>query len=570
MRRRIALAAEWCGLTCVFVMLALMAARPLAHDDLFFHLRTGDLILRTGSVPHTDSFSHTLPGAPWTSHEWGFAVLVDLVFRAFRYPGLVWLTSLLVVGAFALVYALMRRLALGRTYACVPLLMVAMLGSARPGFILRAALLSSVALAALQYLLHLHHARPRRSTALAIVALFFLWANVHVGAVLGFVVLGSYWVQLTVDRWRASSHRSVRSVVRCGLNSAAMLGATCLLITLANPNTFKLWTFPFELDAIYYRSGLQWTLNMFEPPLPHTQPYFFVGLAMMMAACLPLRRLRALLSDPGRPMLMQALCMSFYAAMALRSTRFIPDFFIVALPFCAARWGASPMPSNTAAGKAGGDGWLHAAGAVVALAAAALLRPMAPSDPISDFFPKRAVAFMQHEHIRGRMFNFMNWGGYLGWQLDTTVYWDGRNDVFWPLVKEYNAGADVGALLEQHRIDMVIVDEDSYGSFKNYLAARGKTWSLIYFDDRVALYLKNDAAFAPKLLAQRYRLLQPFALPSPDALRALSRDPVLVARLEAELARVYQQGGDGYLATTVRGALKQARGQLSAAANAHD
>jgi hypothetical protein len=568
MRRRVTYAAEWCGLTCVFVLLALMAARPLAHDDLFFHLRTGDLILRTGSVPHADSYSHTMPGAPWTTHEWGFAILVALVFRSFGYSGLVGLTSVLAVVAFALVYALMRRLAGGRTFACVPLLIVAILGAARPGFILRAALLSTVALALLQYLLHVHHARPRRSTGFAIVALFFFWANVHVGAVLGFSVLGAYWVQVTADRWRASVQRGLRALVHCALNSAALLGVTCVLVTLANANTVKLWTFPFELNAIYYHSGMEWTLNMFEPPLPATQPFFFLGVATLMVACLPLRAFVALVSHSGHAMLMQALCAAFYAAMALRSTRFIPDFFIVALPLCAARWGALLPRSETPARKRMSDAWLHAGGVVVALVTAAALRPSVPADPISDFFPKSAVAFMQREHIRGRMLNFMNWGGYLGWRLNTTVYWDGRNDVFWPLVKEYNASTRVGDLLEQHRIDMLVAELGTYEAFKDYLAAHAKTWSLIYFDDRAAVYLKNDGPFSPKLLAQRYRLLQPFAFPSPEAIRALSRDPALVSRLEAEIARAHEQGGDGYIATGLRSALKQARGQLSSAVNA--
>jgi hypothetical protein len=53
----------------LFGLLA-MTARNAVDPDLWWHLRTGQLIVDTGLVPHSDPFSFTRAGSPWVSHEW--------------------------------------------------------------------------------------------------------------------------------------------------------------------------------------------------------------------------------------------------------------------------------------------------------------------------------------------------------------------------------------------------------------------------------------------------------------------------------------------------------------------
>lgn len=38
--------------------------------DFWWHLKTGELIAKTGTVPIADSFSYTVYGQAWTAHEW--------------------------------------------------------------------------------------------------------------------------------------------------------------------------------------------------------------------------------------------------------------------------------------------------------------------------------------------------------------------------------------------------------------------------------------------------------------------------------------------------------------------
>ena len=39
-------------------------------SDTGWHIRTGEMILRNGSLPHTDPFSFTRTGQPWFAWEW--------------------------------------------------------------------------------------------------------------------------------------------------------------------------------------------------------------------------------------------------------------------------------------------------------------------------------------------------------------------------------------------------------------------------------------------------------------------------------------------------------------------
>ncbi len=54
------------------------ALRPVGDPDIFWHLRTGELILDTHRLPSHDSWSATGPSLPWVPHEW----LGELFFTA--------------------------------------------------------------------------------------------------------------------------------------------------------------------------------------------------------------------------------------------------------------------------------------------------------------------------------------------------------------------------------------------------------------------------------------------------------------------------------------------------------
>ena len=54
----------------LFIAVFSMAARVPADTDTWWHLRSGQLILETHTIPTTDPFSHTRAGQAWIDHSW--------------------------------------------------------------------------------------------------------------------------------------------------------------------------------------------------------------------------------------------------------------------------------------------------------------------------------------------------------------------------------------------------------------------------------------------------------------------------------------------------------------------
>src|SRR5688500_1487164 len=88
----------------VFSYAFFFASRPLSDADFWFHLKTGEYILRTGWVPRTDPFSYTHFGRAWTAHGWLSGLLFYILYSSFGSYLLSFLFALLAALAFWIVY----------------------------------------------------------------------------------------------------------------------------------------------------------------------------------------------------------------------------------------------------------------------------------------------------------------------------------------------------------------------------------------------------------------------------------------------------------------------------------
>ncbi len=60
------------AIAATFLFVAVLQVHRLDDQDTWWHLATGRLIAERGSVPATDPFSFTAPGAPWINRQWLF------------------------------------------------------------------------------------------------------------------------------------------------------------------------------------------------------------------------------------------------------------------------------------------------------------------------------------------------------------------------------------------------------------------------------------------------------------------------------------------------------------------
>ncbi len=553
-----------------------LALRPLAHDDLFWQLRTGDWILHHRAVPHADLFSFTRLGAPWVTHEWGFALLSYGGFRLAGYVGLQALTALATLATFAAV-ALRTAIAArpaargaaGRAASTLPVIPVIAglcglgLWTVTTEVFLRAALLGEAMLALALLGLTVYSRSGDRRALAGVVAVFFFWANLHSGVVFGLFALGLYALEpllgkLVVPRWPSLAAAFPRRAAAPYIWT--LLGA--LAASLANPNGIQALLYPFRLSQILFASGIDWDLGHFAAASPTHNPGFLL-LAALLAA--------ALLSRSGArrpiPAFAELATVIAFGVLALLVPRLVFDFAVVALPVLGELLLRLQQEGADAAPAEGGAGasrlrQLIIPGGIAAVLCLAGGREWAAHSarPISRDLPEGGVRFLAQAGVRGRMFNHQNFGGFLGWRLQEPIFWDGRNDVFASLVREATTTpfAEVAA---RYGVDHLVLAENEYRDLQPELAT-GR-WGLVYWDDDCAVYLRRSGRFAPFLLRGELRLFPPFG--GRPGLRELALAPAAAAGVRGELDRVLALYPRNQRALYFEGVLSLYQGDTAAA-----
>src|SRR6476646_3159660 len=84
----------------IFLYLFLFASRPINDADFWFHLKTGQYVFSTHSVPRTELFSFTYRGIPWVAHGWLSGVLFYAMWATVGPRFLIFVFALLAAVAF--------------------------------------------------------------------------------------------------------------------------------------------------------------------------------------------------------------------------------------------------------------------------------------------------------------------------------------------------------------------------------------------------------------------------------------------------------------------------------------
>lgn len=188
----------------LFIVVWLFLADPLGWQrllqdaDTTLHIRVGEQILSSGSIPTTDSFSFSKPGGTWYAFEWLSEVALASAYNLAAFKGVVLLAGMLI----ALYLTMLLKYAIWRgangMIALFVVLMTATVGMihfhARPHLFTLLFLTGGVWL--LEY--------NRREGGLLIwtlVPITALWANLHGGFVIFLVLLTLRCAGCAAEAW---------------------------------------------------------------------------------------------------------------------------------------------------------------------------------------------------------------------------------------------------------------------------------------------------------------------------------------------------------------------------------
>jgi hypothetical protein len=405
-------------------------------SDAGWHIRTGEMILRTASLPHTDPYSFSRANQPWIDWEWLSDVLSGAVHQTFGLSGIVMLYGLAIAAGVWLWFRLNWDAGGNFILACV--LASPMLSICNLHWLARPHVLSWLFfLAAVRFCERLEGPLTWQQ-GLGVAAFSALWANVH-GSFFFAVLIPLVWGAgkwLNGLLWESANKKEHR------LKSVLLVAAIAAAATLLNPYG---WNLHLHVFKYLTDRDLLDRVGEFESFNFHAEGAFPITLGLFIAtagAVLSLMRHR----------LEHFLFSALLIVSALRSARGLPLVALLCLPLANgaitesldAAKDLKPrvrryVDSFLAYGRRlrtldSRNGGLAAVAIFCVLFAALLKAPgiAAHTGFPPDQFPVAAAPVVAGLPLQARIFAPDKFGGYLIYKFNGVrkVFFDGRSDFY--------------------------------------------------------------------------------------------------------------------------------------------
>lgn len=409
----------------LFGLLA-MTARNAVDPDLWWHLRTGQWIVESHSIPHSDPFSFTRAGHAWISHEWLSEAIFFELYKHGAAAALIVFSAIVTTVGFMLLY--LRCLPGGqRRHWAAAAAALGALASA-PSWGVRPQMFT-FALASLLLLL-IERGENRPKLLFWIPPVFLLWLNLHGGFALGPALLAAYGAGVLLE---TATGNTPWQEARPILIRILFVLIACMALVPLNPSGTHLYRYPLDtLRSPGMRSFIaEWRSPDFHASL--YRPLLLLWLLLLIALASARSRLQGRVIVP--------LLLTAFAA--LDASRHIPIFVLVAIPVIAA---ALPF-SSPSASRRRPTSWrfrpAFGALAIILMALFALAKwttlARNQNARLAQIFPRDAVEFLRTNSFpvnalsqNAKLFVYYDWGGYAIYNLYPRyrVFVDGRADLY--------------------------------------------------------------------------------------------------------------------------------------------
>ena len=470
------LAALLCVLAVIF------ASTRLNDPDMWWHLKMGQIIWDTHSIPTTDVFSYTTNHQASVPQEWLSQLSMYGFFRMAGFSGL--MAWLCVVGSLLFVagYCLCCLYTGNPKISFFGGLTIWLFSSI--GFSPRPQMIGYILLVLELLLIHLGRTRdPRWFFGLPI--LFAVWVNCHGSFLLGFVIAGIFLIAaftpfqaglLVSKRWDPDVRKTFLIVV-----------AVSVLALFCNPIGIKQVLYP--IDTMFHQP-----INLAN--VEEWQPLRMVearGLALLASlACIAL----VVIVRRSEFMWDELLLLAMGTWLAVSHTRLLFVFGILVAPILCRLtsdfWDGYDVERERPVPNA-----ILIAGSIV-VAILAFPSPSGIVQQLDRDNPTGAIAFMQANHLSGRMLNEYAYGGYLIWAApQNPVFIDGRADLYeWAgVLAEFTRWEQLQMppreLLDKYHVSTCLLARRSPMAT---VMALLPDWKLVYQDEKSVVFQRRIEA----------------------------------------------------------------------------
>jgi hypothetical protein len=508
-----------------------LSVRLLGDAGIGWHIRTGQQILAEHAIPRVDTFSSTLQGNPWFAWEWLYDVCVGELETSLGLNGVVWFTAIVIATTFAWTFQILMRRGVNLC-AALGLVLLAT-GASMIHFLARPHVVSWLFTLAWFWILdsseHESVTGPGSSVRrfYLLPLLMLVWVNVHGGFLVGFALLGIFWIAALWVWFRAKPDRieEIREKIAAGKRARDLLsgGLLSLAASFINPCGWKLHA------HIYSYLSNRFLMNHIE----EFQSPNFHGIAQKCFAILILIALATIATHRRELSISHLLTVLFAVYTGLYASRSIPVSSILLIliigPLLCGRGGASESAlSERSASKGLADfarrgnvepragflsrmahldstlhGHLWPILALLVTLTIAANGGRVGSQALMDahFDPRRmpvaAVNYIEQPDVKGPILSADSWGGYLIYRLypKERVVLDDRHDFYGeqffksylkfihgePEWESFLAGREIGCILLPRAAPITTILRES------------KHWKAVYSDEIATLFAPAES-----------------------------------------------------------------------------
>ena len=463
----------------IFLYLFLFASRPINDADFWFHLKTGQYMFSTHSIPRTELFSFTYRGVPWVAHGWLSGVFFYAVWETVGPKLLILIFALLAALAFWIAF---KRANSHPLFAALAVLIG--IWTAMPNLGVRPRVFSILFVSIFLAVLDRFARGIKEHWVWLLVPIMVLWANLHGGFLLGLALIALTAVGMVFD-WCVGV-LDEPELFRPRLQKLFLVFVSCGLAALVNPYGIQLYTKPIAVlrSPIFQDLVIDWLSPNFH--LASNRPLLL--LLLMTVGVFSI--------SPKRPKPSEVLLLLATLYATLKTQRNAVVFAVASVPLLATYFQA--WFDSTRFGRSFGLGRERSQPVLAILVSVGFLLPMIPlagrlnatvfSPPTQESLdvPIKAVEYLKQNGIIGNTFTVPNvWGAYVLWAApNNPVYIDGRDVYPDTFVKQYvdihQGRIDWHRPFAEHNVEIVVIEPDRVLARE---LAESNEWEKIYHDD---------------------------------------------------------------------------------------
>jgi hypothetical protein len=489
----------------VIVLLALRLGQSALLNDpgTPWHIRVGQDVWRHGP-PTTDTYSYTRGGEHWVSQSWLFDAVLVVIYEHWSWNGVVVASAIMLGWVYRFLFRLVLDAPANIAWSAALTLLAAACGAghwlARPHLV-------SLLLLVLTFRWCIAFHRSGSVVVWAVPLLMVLWCNVHGAFLAGFVVIACSLVGQIVSPPSAGSVWK-RIVV------FALVLCVAVAATLLNPYGVGLHA---HLGDLLFSSGVRDLID--EWRAPDFQAADARPLEMLLLLAFALFAVGATRLDYFS--LLHFIVWIHFALLAVRQVAFAG---IIAAPVLAELTGGVWLALRARWNVGFADRWveeldrrarewaaeertarwpLWSIAISVALFGATALNVQVPAlgigtaAPSSARWPWAAMAKLNSEPPSGRLFNDLNWGGFVILNADPPreVFADDRFELYGrEFIKQYLDALQYGPgwkkLLEQYDFEFALIRPDVPLA---RILSESSDWSILHRDGTALLLRRREA-----------------------------------------------------------------------------